>query len=107
MCILACVVWYITEKAKYASLMMGAIMMFSGWPTVAGVWNNPAIEKPLPWVLWTIAFIVTTINVPLRYREKEKQEKKQNNTPLWMLMVVPVAGIILHATVALFSLFAK
>ncbi len=55
------------------------------------VWKNPTVEKALPWCLWATGYGMTTLVVVLRW------------TGQYQDLVYPVAGICLHATVALMT----
>lgn len=90
---LACVVWYVTKEAIYANLIFGAILLISSIPTVMDVWCKTAVERALPWWLWTTAFVITAINV---FRRTDKTQ-----TRWWLLMIVPIIGIIVHGVIAI------
>lgn len=94
LCIVACVVWKLT-RASYASVMMGGILLISGYPTVLGVWRNPAMERPLPWLLWTVAFACTLATVQI-----DREKIRLTEPRVWMVAVVPIGGILLHGVVA-------
>lgn len=91
-CIIACLIWWATQKAIYANLVVAGILLFSSLPTIQGVWQNSGVERALPWYLWTAAFVVTAVNVARRHRGKPRW---------WLLMVLPITGIVIHGVVAI------
>lgn len=92
-CIITSIIWWATRSAIYASLMVAGILFWSSVPTIQGVWQNSSLEQALPWYLWTAAYLVTSINVARR--------RDQNNSRWWLLMAVPIVGIIIHGMVAI------
>jgi hypothetical protein len=96
MCLIAIVVWKATGKATYANLIVGVILIVSFIPTLDGVWNDPSKEQELPWVLWTFAFVATTINGFRRRNEEHEVD--------WRLMLfVPVTMLFAHGAVAVLA----
>lgn len=92
LCLIACLVWYTTRNAVYANVVVGGILLLSSIPTIIGVWQNSALERALPWYLWASAFAITSVNVPRRTDRTKPR--------WWLLMVVPIVGIIIHGAVA-------
>ena len=97
-CVFAIMVWVISGKATYANVLCAIILVISFIPTVNDVWLDGASENFVPWVLWALAFIITTIVVYLG-----KHDKHEMNW-YWML-VTPIVGIVTHATVAVLTVF--
>ncbi|MDO8494932.1 MAG: hypothetical protein Q7S32_00190 [bacterium] len=96
LCTLAGLVWWAKRNALYANLVIGATILFSSLPTIAGVLRNGHVEQALPWYLWTIAFLITSINVFQRRYESEKKGV------CWqLLLVTPITGTVIHGIVAL------
>jgi hypothetical protein len=93
LCLAACLVWWITREATYASIIVGITLTISFIPTISGVWRNGHLENTLPWYLWTAGFILTTIYVA--------RKKEGRNKPGWrLLFVVPVVCVVCHSIVA-------
>lgn len=95
-CFVACAVWYKTKSATYANLIVCAIFIASSTPTLKGVWRNSGVEQPLPWCLWTTAFIITAINVWWRTDRAKPR--------WWFLMAMPAYGIIFHGLIAILAI---
>lgn len=93
----ACLIWRL-KSAEYASISLAVILLVSSIPTLLSVWSDASTEHGLPWTLWTIAFCLTLANVLRGWNEV----KRQSAHP-WMVTVVPIAGIVLHGTVAILA----
>jgi hypothetical protein len=65
LCLAAIVVWRFYTPT-YANLVVLAAFVISFDPTARGVWKNPHLEnKVMPWMLWTTAYGLTTVNTYL------------------------------------------
>ncbi len=53
------------DNPRGANLMVALGLLISFEPTLQNVVRNPASEKPLPWILWTVAFALTGLNAYL------------------------------------------
>jgi len=93
LCVVACLVWWITRNAVYANLVIGGTLFVSFIPTIVGVWQNGKVEQTFVWYLWTAAFGITSVNV---FRRADRTKSNW-----WFLMVVPIIGIVCHGAVAL------
>jgi hypothetical protein len=89
--ILATVVWWIFRDAAYANLIICFASAIAFKPMYEELWRDPRKETPRSWVLWTLAFLVTTVNVVVNWQGKP------------LNLVMPVGGAILHGTVAYLS----
>lgn len=98
-CVIACLVWWVTEKAIYGNLILAAIVVVSWWPTFEGVWVNPYVERALPWWMWTVASACTTVNV---YRARN-DPLRNDGMPWQLLLVTPMILIFIHAVVAVLA----
>lgn len=92
-CFVACAIWYMTKNATYANLVVCAIFIVSSIPTLLGVWRNGNMEQPIPWYLWTTAFVLTAINVVRR--------RDRTNPRWWFLLAIPIYGIVFHGLIAI------
>lgn len=91
LCIAAYLVWW-ARGAVYANLVLAGVLFISSLPTINGVWQNGSIEQALSWYFWTAAFVATTINVVIR--------RNKSNPRWWLLLTLPIVGIIVHGIVA-------
>lgn len=82
------VIWLVFHHAGYANLVITGAILLSFEPTYKTVWRNPHKEKPGPWVLWALAFIVITANVAHQRRG-------------FMAFVSPVSLCLAHYAVAM------
>jgi hypothetical protein len=87
---LAVLVWWKYRSATSASIIILIAFLISSWPTLEGVLRNPLKETPRPWTIWTIAFLLTTINVGLR-----------GGRPIAFL--APVLLLLAHGSIAVLS----
>lgn len=85
-------VWWNDRNAGGANIILLTATLLGGIPTILGVWRNPRLEKPTPWLLWSLAFALTIFNVFLR----------GNGYALNLAM--PVGGLLMHGAVALLAL---
>jgi hypothetical protein len=93
LCAATCLVWWKTRDAVYANLTVGGVFLVSALPTILGVWDNGELEHPLPWWIWTAAFALAAVNVVKRRNRKNRR--------WWLLLVMPIIGILIHGVVAL------
>ncbi len=77
--------WWWYKSAAYANIILVVAIAISFIPLYEVVWRNPAIEKPLPWFVWTAAFGTLTLVNVLRWQGD------------WMPLVYPVSMVVLHA----------
>ena len=83
--------WWWYHSATYANLILQLAIAISFVPTYRGVWKNPAVERALPWYLWSFAYILIIIVVALRWRDQYQD------------LVYPVNLLLLHAAVGLLT----
>ncbi|MFA4846109.1 MAG: hypothetical protein WC654_06150 [Patescibacteria group bacterium] len=89
--LIAIYIWWSDRNAGGANLVLLAATLLGGVPTILGVWRNPKLEKPVPWLLWSLAFLLTIVNVVLR------------GNGFALNLAMPVAGLVLHGTVAILA----
>lgn len=75
--------------ATSANMILAGVFLWSFEPTIRGVWRNPYKEKMPAWIMWTIAFTITSVNTYLY---------KGGAT---LSMVVPVLATVCHGAVPL------
>lgn len=89
--ITASVLWYEFRQAAGANMIILFALCIALAPTWRGVYHDPFRETPRSWVIWAIAYVVTTINVLLN--------------PNWHLisLVTPFVSIFAHGGVAVLA----
>ena len=92
--IVATVVWKLTT-ASYANLIVQAAIIIGFIPTWHGVWQNPSLEKPRPWWIWSLSYSVAGIVVIMRWKGQ------------WIDLVYPWLCVPLHASVPLVGIVSK
>lgn len=84
------------EKQAYAALFLflGNITTLTSFmPILRSTWRDPRREQPLPWIVWSFAYILLTAAT---------LTTTGLNQPV--LLIYPVANVVLHVAMALFSL---
>lgn len=89
--VVATMVWVIFKNAAYANLIIAFAIAIPFKPMYEELWHDPSKETPRSWILWTLAFLVTTVNVVVNWQGQP------------LSLVVPIGGAILHGTVAVLS----
>jgi hypothetical protein len=84
------IVWWQFRSATGANMIVLAAVITSFIPTLKGVWLDPFKEVPRSWILWTLAYLITTVNVILR-----------EGRPV--TLITPVLLLIGHGLVAILS----
>lgn len=90
--IVAVFVWWYYHSASYANLILQPAIVISFMPTLRGVWRDPNREGPLPWFIWSPAYIFLIIAVFLEWEEKLLQ------------LVYPINCLFWHGLVGVLSL---
>lgn len=88
---LGCAIWYYFGNAGNASRIVLLAFAISFIPTLDGVIRNPFVETPRSWLIWTIAYVITTVNVTLKPDWQ------------WASILTPAAFLVAHALVAVLS----
>lgn len=84
------------EIALYSAgfLLAGNVTTLTAFfPVLRSTWKTPEREQPLPWLVWTSAYIILAVVTVL-------SDRFQNPA----LLVYPVLSAVLHGSVALMSL---
>ena len=84
------------EKSAYvvAFLILGNVTTLTSFmPILRSTWRNPRREQPLPWIVWSIAYLLLTAAT-----------LKTTGISEPVLLVYPLANVVLHVSMALFSL---
>ena len=89
--LIAILVWWMFRNAAWANVIIFVALTISFIPMYESLYDDPTQERPLPWVIWTLAFLTTTVNVIVNWKHQ----------PLGLVM--PIGGAILHGAVAYLS----
>ena len=84
------VVWYFTN-AVLANLLYQASAVLSFIPMYRGQLSGREIEKPLPWLIWTLAYSLLTASVSLRLER-------------WEELAYPLSHVAVHMVVVLIAI---
>lgn len=89
--IVAMVVWLQFRNATGANMIILVALIISFIPTLDGVARDPFVEMPRSWVIWTVAYMITTTNVMLN--------------PDWQFVSIltPASMVIGHGLIAALS----
>ena len=90
--VMAGLMWWWYQSATYANLIVVGAVIISFWPLYRSVWKNPALEKTLPWYVWTIAYSILTLVAVLRWKGQYQD------------LAYPVSMFFLHFAVGLMTL---
>ena len=63
-------------------------------PTIVGVWRDPSVERPLPWLLWSLSFIIAIVVVTMRHVS-------------WVAYASPVIQMVMYIGIGLLALRAQ
>lgn len=63
--VIAGIVWQVANNAVIANLMLQIIFLISFYPTIHGLVTNQLVDKPLPWILASIAYTILIITLIL------------------------------------------
>lgn len=64
--LLAAIVWYVFRSAEGANMIVLVAFLISFKPTLDGVKEDPENETARPWWIWTLAFVLTIVNLIIR-----------------------------------------
>ncbi len=93
---------FASRHAPFANLLALAAGMVGMIPTLIGVIETPSNEAPIPWIMWTVAFACTLINV----LSLNKEERNDREARLGAFTWVPAfnAGVMMLAHLAVVPL---
>ena len=84
-------VWWYFRSATYANMILQVCVFISFIPTYRGVWKEPALEKALPWFIWSSAYIFSIVVVFIRWQGQLTD------------LVYPINCLLLHAGIGLLT----
>lgn len=89
--LIAILVWWVFRNAVWANVIIFVALAISFIPIYEELYADPRKDRPRSWILWTLAFLVTTVNVVINWKGQP------------LSLVMPVGGAILHGAVAYLS----
>ena len=89
-------IWFFSQSAMYANVVLQLAVLVGFIPTVRGVLKNPKNENPIPWLMWSVAYTLSSLVVFIRWHG-------QLNDLVYPIVV----GVIMHTTITLLSLKKK
>jgi hypothetical protein len=88
--LIAAIAYWKYKEATFANMIVLITFLISFYPTLEGVWLDPTKEKPLPWIIWTVAFFLTISNAFLR-------------DATLVTFIMPSVLLVAHLSIAFFS----
>jgi len=76
--------WWWFKSATCANMILQFAIFIAFIPTYRSVWKNPMNENPVPWMIFSLAYMMLSVTVILRWHG--------NNFDL----VFPLLGFVLH-----------
>jgi hypothetical protein len=89
--VIAAFTWFFLKSAAYANLILQAGVLLGFVPT----WRTAKSERPLPWFIWTAAYVLGVIVVAMRW------------TGHWGELVYPGMCIFAHLEVGIIAARAQ
>ncbi len=92
----AAMVFAQVEKSAYAAVFLilgNATTLTSFIPILRSTWRDPRREQPLPWIIWSLAYLCLTGATLLSTGFDQP-----------VLLMYPIANVVLHGAMAFFSL---
>jgi len=89
--IIAAITWYVFREVTWANMIVLVALSVAFVPTWDGAYRDPFKETPRSWVMWTMAYLITTVNVLLN--------------PTWRVvsLVNSIVSMFAHGLVAVLS----
>jgi hypothetical protein len=94
--VMACMVWFKYKKADYGNVIVMVAVGISFIPIYVGLLTGVVKETPLPWLIWTLGYVIGTATVLLSWKEQRKRN--------WFELVYPLGCVLLHLPVALLAM---
>ena len=77
-----------------ANLMVQVAIIVGTVPTIVGVWRDPLVERPLPWLLWSLSFVIAIVVVTMRHVS-------------WVAYASPVIQMVMYIGIGTLALRAQ
>lgn len=84
-------VWWRTNSALYAQLISLLCNFIAVLPTFHLLWKDPTKEKPLPWAIWVLSYVLMVIVVLMLWEDR------------WEELAYPALSIFMLSTISLLS----
>jgi hypothetical protein len=89
--IIAALAWFYYKSPTISNMLLQIPIAISFVPTWRGVIRNPKVERALPWIIWSSAYIVNITAVILRWKGQPQD------------LVYPINCLFLHGGVGLLT----
>ncbi len=90
--LIAAFIWLKYQSAEYGNLILQPSIMISFMPTYRGAIKRNTEKNSLPWIIWTVAYIIQIVLVFLTW---------DNN---YLRFVYPINCLLLHLVVAIIAI---
>jgi hypothetical protein len=80
-----------TIALNWFLIISNATAFTSFTPLLRGVWKNPRVENPLPWIIWTLAYFLLGCATVA----------ESDNS---VILIYPISNFLLHGLVAVLAL---
>lgn len=82
-------VWWKTNSAFYAHLISLVCNFIAVLPTFRLLWKDPTKEKPLPWAIWVLSYVLMIVVVLMLWENK------------WEELAYPALSIFMLSTITI------
>jgi Na+/melibiose symporter-like transporter len=89
--VVALLAWWLTREAAWGNILLLVTIAIALIPTLRNVARDPRVEKPLPWLMFALSYLIQLAVVVLRYTQPQD-------------LGAPIGGTILHLLVGLLAL---
>lgn len=90
----ALLVWWAYDSVVYANMFLIFTAVISFVPITYSVWRNPETENAFPWWLWSIAYVLLSVVVIIRWEK-------------WEDVIYPLVFLILHLVIACLAIDSR
>lgn len=90
----AILIWWFYQSAVYANFLLVSTAVLSFVPLFLHAWRKPDAENALPWGIWSLAYLLMTLAVVLRWEKAED-------------LVYPITFLVLHLVIAVAAIDIK
>jgi len=86
--------WFVYQEATWANLFIQIDVIISFIPMLRSVWKKPHSEDPKPWLVWSVAYLLLTLTVIMRWES-------------WWELLYPLNYFVLHFAVWMITKFRR
>ncbi len=83
--------WFLTGESEITSILLQVSVFVSFIPITYETWKDPKSEKPGPWIVWSIAYVLFFIS-ELGFND-------------WIKLIYPAHYLIWHGLIACISIY--